>query len=265
VPAGARTTKTPSVLAEARLARAQAVRAAPFERAASRVVPLDWGSAIFHDDFAGWADLNTVRVEVPAPELDAERLHGAAERLQGRLAHRRIEVWDEDTAHRLKDGLVELGYERGASVVMAWDGGEPAPAPHVEQVPYAAVEHLRREWLRGDAWAPDLDAALAADQLTFTTTPTRAYAVVQDGRARAYGLLVDLGDVALVEDVYTTPEARGNGLGAAVVSRLVWESRTAGHDDTVLATPAEGPARALYERLGFRTLGSVHRFLRKPA
>jgi GNAT superfamily N-acetyltransferase len=261
-----RTTTTEAATARgARLARAQAARAAPFERAASRVVPLDWGSAIFHDDFPRWADLNTLRVEVPVAGLDAERLHAVAERHQGRLPQRRIEVFDAATAERLGPGMEAIGYERGRSVLMGWDGGEPPDAPQVEEVPYGAIEHLRAEWLRGDPWAPDLEQALAADRLTFSTTPTRAFAVVEQGLPRAYGLLVDLGDAALVEDVYTSPAVRGRGLAAAVVHRLVWESRAGGHADTVLATPAAGQARPLYERLGFTRLGAVHRFLRRPA
>jgi GNAT superfamily N-acetyltransferase len=234
-------------------------------------VPLDWGSAIFHDDFPRWADVNTVRVEVPVADLDAERLHGAVERLQGRLGHRRIEVWDDDTAHRLEDGMTALGYERGRSVLMGWDGGEPEAGacgePSPEQVPYRMIERLREEWLRDDPWAPDADTlaqALAADRLTFEHTPTRAYAVVRDGRALAYGLLVDIDGIALVEDVYATPAARGQGLAGAVVRRLVWESRVSGHADTVLATDAGGRARELYARLGFTPLGTVNRFLRRP-
>jgi GNAT superfamily N-acetyltransferase len=237
---------------------------APFERAAGRIVPLDWGSAIFHDDFPRWADLNTVRVEVPAPGLDAGRLHGAVERLQGGLDQRRIEVLDAETAERLAPGMTELGYEPGRSVLMGWDGGEPPAAPQVEEVPYRAIEHLRAEWLRGDPWAPDLEQAIAADRHTFAQTPTRAFAVIERGLARAYGLLVDVGEAALVEDVYTSPDERGRGLGAAVVHRLVFESRAGGHADTVLATPAAGHARPLYERLGFVRLGAVHRFLRIP-
>jgi GNAT superfamily N-acetyltransferase len=266
VPAWPRTTTTPeaAIARGARLARAQAARAAPFERAASRVVPLDWGSAIASDEFPGWADLNTVRVEVPVDDLTPERLDAVVERHQGRLAQRRIEVFDEATAERLAPGMAALGYEPGRSVLMGWDGGEPPVAPQVEEVPYRAVEHLRAEWLRGDPWAPDLEQALAADRHTFATTPTRAFAAVEQGLARAYGLLVDLGEVALVEDVYTSPSARGRGLGAAVIHRLVWESRAGGHADTVLATPSAGPARALYERLGFTRLGVVHRFLRRP-
>jgi GNAT superfamily N-acetyltransferase len=227
-------------------------------------VPLDWGTAIFHDDFPRWADLNTIRVEVPVEDLDAGRLHGVIERLQGNLDQRRIEVFDADTAGRLGPGMAALGYERGRSVLMGWDGGEPPPAPQVEEVPYRAIEHLRAEWLRDDPWAADLEQALAADRLMFATTPTRAFAVVEQGLPQAYGLLVDLGEAALVEDVYTSPGARGRGLGAAVIHRLVWESRAGGHHDTVLATPARGHARPLYERLGFTRLGTVHRFLRRP-
>jgi GNAT superfamily N-acetyltransferase len=260
------TTTSPDLVGTtARDARAQAARAAPFERAASRRVPLDWGSAIFHDDFPSWADLNTVRVEVPVPDMTATRLHGAVERLQGQLRQRRIEVFDAATAEAVAPGMDALGYVRGRSVLMGWDGGEPPVAPQVEEVPYGAVEHLRAEWLRDDPWAPDLEAALAADRLMFSRTPTRAFAVVEQGLTRAYGLLLDMGDVALVEDVYSSPAVRGRGLGAAVIHRLVFESRAGGHADTVLATPAAGPARALYERLGFTRLGAVHRFLRPPS
>jgi GNAT superfamily N-acetyltransferase len=97
----------------------------------------------------------------------------------------------------------------------------------------------------------------------FERTPTRAFSVVEQGLTRAYGLLLDLGDVALVEDVYSSPPVRGRGLGAAIIHRLVFESRAGGHADTVLATPASGTARPLYERLGFTRLGTVHRFLRR--
>jgi GNAT superfamily N-acetyltransferase len=279
VPAVARTTTTevgaPAAVA-VRAARAHAARAAMFERAASRVVALDWGSALFHDRLPRHPDLNTVRVEVPAPELDAERLHGAVERLQARLAHRRVEVFDEGTARALEPGMLALGYAPGHSVLMGCErsgdereargrGDDPPVAPAVEEVPYGIVESLRREWLTAD-WAgrgPDaVEQGVEGDRLIFAATPTRAFASFDRGRPVAYGLLLDFGPAALVEDVYTTPDARGGGLGGAVVHRLVWESRHGGHEDTVLATPVDGRARELYRRLGFAELATVHRFLR---
>jgi GNAT superfamily N-acetyltransferase len=239
-----------------------------FTRAAERVVRLDWGSAIFHDAFPRWPDLNTVRVEVAAPDLDAARLEHAVERLQARLGLQRVEVFDEATASRLAPDMAARGWSLQRSVLMAWDDGAPPPAPAVEEVPYAAVEKLRAEWLRADGAAGDDEAlaqGLAADRLTFSRTPTRAFAAIRAGRPVAYGLLLDLGETALVEDVYTTPEARGAGLGAAVVHRLVWEGQAGGHADTVLATDAAGRARALYSRLGFARIGAVQRFLRPAA
>ncbi len=236
-----------------------------FARAAGRVVRLDWGSAIFHDAFPRWPDLNTVRVEVAAPDLDPARLERAVERLQAQLPLHRVEVFDEATGQRLVDGMRERGWSVPRSLLMGWNGGDPPAAPAVEEVPYAAVERLRAEWLSSDGTAPDeetLAQGLAADRLTFSTTPTRAFAAIRAGTPVAYGLLLDLGRTALVEDVYTTPAARGAGLGAAVVHRLVWEGRAGGHADTVLATDAAGRARELYARLGFTRLGAVQRFLR---
>jgi GNAT superfamily N-acetyltransferase len=259
VPAEARTTKTE------RAARAHGARAAMFERAATRVVALDWGTALFHDRLPRHPDLNTVRVEVPAPELDADRLHGAVERLQRPLAHRRVEVFDPATAGAVEAGMLAHGYERGHSVLMGWDGDSPPVEPAIEEVPYRMVESLRREWLEAD-WTDRAPEAVAqgieGDREIFAATPTRAFASFDRGRPVAYGLLLDLGAAGLVEDVYTTPDARGRGLGGAVVHRLVWESRRGGHEDTVLATPVDGAARALYRRLGFAELGTVHRFLR---
>jgi GNAT superfamily N-acetyltransferase len=236
-----------------------------FKRAAERVVALEWGSAIFNDSFPLWPDLNTIRVELPAPGLDAGRLERAVLRLQRGLPVKRVEVFDEATAEALVPAMAARGWETPRSVLMGWDGGEPPAAPAVEEVPYPAVERLRGEWLRGDH-LPGGEAAvaqgLAADRLTFSTTPTRAFAAVRQGRLVAYGLLLDMGEAALVEDVYTTPGARRGGLGEAVVHRLVWESRAGGHADTVLATDSAGRARDLYARLGFTRLGAVQRFVK---
>jgi GNAT superfamily N-acetyltransferase len=237
-----------------------------FARAAERVVPTDWGTAIAHDRFPRWPDLNTVRVEVAVPGLDAERLERAAVRLQAGVPLHRIEVFDEATARALVPGMRERGWATSRSVLMGWDGGAPPLAPRIEEVPYAAVERLRAEWLRTDAAAGDeemLAQGLAADRLTFSRTPTRAFAAIRAGKPVAYGLLLDLGETALVEDVYTTPEARGHGLGAEVVHRLVFEGRAGGHEDTVLATDAAGRAREPYARLGFTRLGAVQRFVRR--
>ena len=95
-----------------------------------------------------------------------------------------------------------------------------AAAPAVEEVPYARgraparrVAARRRRGARPSRrpWPPT--------DYTFGSVPrTRAFARDPSGPAGAYGLLLDFGETALVEDVYTTPAERGRGLGAAVVA-----------------------------------------------
>jgi ribosomal protein S18 acetylase RimI-like enzyme len=48
------------------------------------------------------------------------------------------------------------------------------------------------------------------------------------------------------------PAARGNGLGAALITKSGHALAAAGHRDWVLAVVPENPALRLYERLGFR-------------
>jgi len=131
------------------------------------------------------------------------------------------------------------------------------------------VRGLREEWIRAEPWAAGdeelIGQVLEADGLLLTATPTRAFAVFEAGRPVAYCLLLESGDGAgMVEDVYTTPSARGRGLAASVVTLALSASRAEGHDVVFIPTDAGGRARALYERLGFRPLGHVHQFLRWP-
>jgi GNAT superfamily N-acetyltransferase len=66
----------------------------------------------------------------------------------------------------------------------------------------------------------------------------------------------------MLEDVYTTPEARGRGLATAVIAAVLHAARAERHELVFVPTDAEGPARALYERLGFEPLAIVRRMMR---
>lgn len=248
-------------------ARAKAADAAMFERAAERVVALDGATALFHAGLPRLLYLNAIRLEA---EMDADAAEALVERTQAGLPHRRLEIADEELAGRLTPALQARGWELGRLLLMGRDAQAPLPEarPPAEEVPYGHVRGLREEWIRSESWATDdelIDQVLAGDGLLLTATPTRAFAIFEAGSAVAYCLLLDAGDGAgMVEDVYTTPAARGRGLGASVVAHALGASQAAGHDVVVLPTDADGAARALYERLGFRPLGLVHQFLRWP-
>jgi predicted GNAT family acetyltransferase len=58
---------------------------------------------------------------------------------------------------------------------------------------------------------------------------------------------------ARVAPVYTPPELRGRGYGAAVTAAVTRAALDAGADDVVLFTDVTNPtSNALYERLGYR-------------
>ena len=258
------TTTTDEVLA----ARAKAADAAMFARAAERVVALDGASALVHPALPRVIYLNAVRLEAA---MDPDAVEALVERVQAGGPHRRFEVADEALAGRLAPVLAARGWEVGRLLLMGLDGDVPPPeAPEpAEEVPYGHVRGLREEWIRSEPWAAGdeelIGQVLAADGRLLTATPTRAFAVFEAGLPVAYCLLLDTGEGAgMVEDVYTTPSARGRGLATSVVALALSASRAEGHDVAFLPTDADRPARALYERLGFRPLGLVHQFLRWP-
>lgn len=82
-----------------------------------------------------------------------------------------------------------------------------------------------------------VEQILRGDVRRFTRTATRV--LMLDGAAMT--LLVGDGAVRMVEDVYTTPAARGRGHATALVK-----------------------AQPLYERLGFAVIARTSMFFRPP-
>jgi GNAT superfamily N-acetyltransferase len=248
-------------------ARAKAADAAVFERAAERVEDVGGAIALYQPALPRVLDLNAVRLHADIGAGDVDAL---VERAQSALPHRRLEVADEELAARLAPALEERGWATDRLLLMGRDASVPPPDVRqtAEEVPYGHVRGLREEWIRSGGWATDeelIGQVLEADRLMFTATRTRAFAAFEAGSPVAYALLLDAGGGAgLVEDVYTTPAARGRGLASSVVALVLAASRAEGHDMAFVPTDADGRARALYERLGFRPLGFVHRFLRWP-
>ena len=113
---------------------------------------------------------------------------------------------------------------------------------------------LRDEWVRSEPWATrevEVREAHAADRMLFAGTPTRAFAAFEQGRPLAYALLLDGGPDGMLEDVYTTPSARGRGLASAVIAAVLHAARAERHELVFVPTDAHGGAGPLYESLGF--------------
>ncbi len=88
----------------------------------------------------------------------------------------------------------------------------------------------------------------------------RAIALELDGAVRGYALVIAFwsnelgGEVAIVDELYVAPDARGRGHGSEFFAGLAGGAAWAPPSVALSleTTPANARARRLYERLGFR-------------
>ena len=208
--------------------------------------------------------LNTVFVHAP---LGADAIETLADEQLAGLCNQRVVIDDEAHGERIASELEGRGWTRYRLLHMARDGAEPPPEADAlaEEVPYGHVRGLREEWLRSEGWGLDGDGlreVLAGDARIFAGSPPRAFAVFEQGRPLAYALLIDGGSDGMLEDVYTTPQARGRGLSRATVAAVLHAARAERHEAVFVPTDPAGGASGLYERLGFAALAVQHIFSR---
>ena len=116
--------------------------------------------------------------------------------------------------------------------------GEPVPDSHIRHT----LAALRREPLRG-----------------------RAVVLELDGRVVGYALLIAFwsnelgGQTCEVDELYVLPEHRSRGHGTSLFDAMeraeVWPERPV--SIALIVTPDNQRARKLYERLGFRVMGTT--------
>jgi ribosomal-protein-alanine N-acetyltransferase len=85
------------------------------------------------------------------------------------------------------------------------------------------------------------------------------------GRAVGRALVLAVGDVGRVEDLYVSPDARRRGVGRALLARAVEVCARSAFRHVLLGVhPDNAAALALYASFGFRKVGSVTAYWRQP-
>lgn len=129
---------------------------------------------------------------------------------------------------------------------------ETLTAKHLEQV--AELEQL----CFADPWSEKALELLTNDG---------AYGAVclQDGRVMSYGGVLWAPGEGQITNIATHPDARRQGMGAAILEHLIKVAKSRGCEQLSLeARVSNNPAIALYERYGFVKMGLRRGFYKHP-
>jgi ribosomal protein S18 acetylase RimI-like enzyme len=229
------------------------------------VRPWEHGTVVRATDFPTYFHYNLVRVEGGDPGLDSEALAAAAEpELEG-LAHRRIDVEDVRAGERLAPGFEAMGWriERLAFLERALPAEEPPADVALEVGPFESSRRLRAAWQGESIWG-DPPEFFLVEEAAAARVGTRSVVASVDGEPAAFSAFAVHDDTMEVELVFTLPEHRNRGLGAAVVRRALAAGAAEGASHALIEADDDGESKRLYERLGFRTTWVRYVFTRRP-
>ena len=219
--------------------------------ARSQSLPMVWG-------------LNHVRLTRPVTYAQALAL---AEEHLGDLPYRHLIVEHQPTAERLEAPFLADGWKVDREVMMVL-----ARAPDRELDTDIAFEadgdEVARLMTRWVSEGEQLSGDELAQVVECTRREARARRARQLGVANEDGVLVAMtklysdGRIAQVEDVYTTPGARGRGYARAMIGRALELARAARHELVFIVADDDGWPKELYARLGFDPVGRMLGFHR---
>ena len=201
---------------------------------------------------------------------EAERIAGEAERLQGRLAFRRVVAYDEEIGARIALGFEQLERWQVDRVVLMVQRRPPdrnVDVSFVREVEIDELEPVRTGYLLARSGG---DADLVEQELTVARRLTasgemRFFAAFVDGAIGSFcELYSDDSGAAVVRSVATLEQYRRSGLARATVSRAMIRSKALGHDLTFLRAVHDDWPKNLYGELGFDAIGMIYRFAGKP-
>lgn len=164
----------------------------------------------------------------------------------------------------LAEILLGLGWRRlDDTRVMMLDelGAIEAPALTPRLLPPQAYAELVGA-LRG---SPPAQQAAHARRLQNSPVPYRGYALERDGAVLACGQVAIEADLVGLYDVFTAPEARGQGLATELCCWLLATAVGRGARHAYLQVEADNhAARAIYHRLGFTDAYGYHYLTPSP-
>lgn len=209
-----------------------------------------------------WYDASMVRVEEDPGMTTPELVAFADEALAG-FGHRMISFEVSDAAAALRHEFQAAGWRTHFLLYMHHEGPRPsADDTDAREVPYDAVEHLRRAWHHEDFPGQDPAEFHANMREVRLARGDRTLAVHDAGEPIGYAALDSGEDQTEVGAVYVLPQYRGGGRGTALTRAGI--AATGDVRDVWICADAEDRPQHLYGRLGFRPVLHTMDFLRLP-
>jgi len=228
-------------------------------------------------ELPGILNMNLLRVEslldrlsLQELESEAERIAGETERLQSRLAFRRVIAYDEEIGARLALGFEQLERWQAERVVLMAQHRRPdrvVDADFVREVGIEELEPVRRHYLLDRSGGNEelVRQELAVPRRLASAGEMRFFAAFVEGEIRSFcELYSDDSGVAVVRSVATLRAHRRAGLARATVSHAVRRSGALGHELTFLRAVHDDWPKNLYGELGFDAIGTIYRYAGRP-
>ena len=239
------------------------------QAAASRVERLERGIALFDDDRPLLWDLNLLWIDASA-DASARDLVADAERVQGaaQLGHRRVVVGQEADWRPLVGAFADAGYELEVHVFLAHrrPADRLVDTARVEETGVAELAPAMERYFASEPWGrdPETRRQLLEHNVTYAgTVRERCFVVRGAGGIVAYCKLWSAGGTAQIEDVVVLAEARGRGLGRAVVTGALNTALALEPELTFIVADDGDWPKLLYAKLGFEPIGRMGLFTRR--
>ena len=251
----------------AELARIESFGAAFNEQISERVFPWSGGTAYIHDGLPKIWDANFLDLSVRG--LTAREIAAQADEVMGPIGceHRRVQVLDPEVGADLEAEFGALGWSTDVHVVMS-NRREPnrkVDTSSVQEVGAAAWPG-RAEQMRSYSSTDDpetVEQMRALYDLMTEVAHARDFAIVENGKAVSFALLLTDGSIGQIEDVATLEAYRNRGYSWRVMAKVMEESR-ATYDLTFLIADDRDWPKDFYSKLGFDAIGRHYYFLKKP-
>ena len=237
------------------------------ELISERLVAWSGGVAYIHSGYPKIWDMNFL--DLRASGLSARDIAAEADGVMGAAGceHRRVQVLDPDVGAALEPEFTDLGWSTDLHVVMTHrrEPNRVFDTSSVEEIGAAAwpgrVEQMRSYAATDD---PETQRQMRGlYDLMFEVVDARDFAIVEDGKAVSFALLLTDGSIGQIEDVATLEAYRNRGYSWRVMSKALDESR-ARYDLTFLIADDRDWPKDFYSKLGFDAIGTHYYFLKKP-